>query len=79
MIRINQIGIAAGVGPGFIKTPLLASALDDATQTYLSNLHAIGRMGEAQEVANLVAFLCSEQASFLTGGYYLVDGGYTAQ
>ena len=72
-IRINS------VGPGFIKTPLLADALDDQTQTYLSGLHAVGRMGESQEVAELVAFLCSDQASFLTGAYYLVDGGYTAQ
>jgi len=71
-IRINS------VGPAFIKTPLL-NALDEQTQTYLSRLHAFGRMGEAQEVANLVGFLCSDQASFLTGGYYLVDGGYTAQ
>jgi NAD(P)-dependent dehydrogenase (short-subunit alcohol dehydrogenase family) len=72
-LRINS------VGPGFIKTPLLAGALDEQTQIYLSGLHALGRMGEAQEVANLVAFLCSDEASFLTGGYYLVDGGYTAQ
>jgi NAD(P)-dependent dehydrogenase (short-subunit alcohol dehydrogenase family) len=71
-IRINS------VGPAFIKTPLL-NALDEQTQTYLSGLHAVGRMGNAQEVANLVGFLCSDQASFLTGGYYLVDGGYTAQ
>jgi len=72
-LRINA------VGPGFIKTPLLAANLDEQAQTYLSGLHAIGRMGEAQEVADLVAYLCSEQASFLTGGYYLADGGYTAQ
>lgn len=72
-LRINA------VGPGFIKTPLLAGALDDQTQAYLSGLHALGRMGEAQEVAHLTAFLCSDEASFLTGGYYLVDGGYTAQ
>ena len=71
-IRINS------VGPGFIKTPLLDS-LDEQTRAYLSGLHAMGRMGEAQEVADLVAYLCSDQASFLTGGYYLVDGGYTAQ
>jgi NAD(P)-dependent dehydrogenase (short-subunit alcohol dehydrogenase family) len=71
-IRINA------VGPAFIKTPLLNS-LDEQTQTYFSGLHAVGRMGEAQEVADLVAFLCSNQASFLTGGYYLADGGYTAQ
>lgn len=72
-IRINA------VGPAFIKTPLLDANLDQATQEFLVGLHPIGRMGEAQEVANLVAFLCSEQASFMTGGYYLVDGGYTAQ
>lgn len=72
-IRINS------VGPGFIKTPLLAGALDDQTQTYLGGLHAVGRMGESQEVAELVAFLCSDQASFLIGAYYLADGGYTAQ
>ncbi len=72
-LRINS------VGPGFIKTPLLAGALDEATMAYLSGLHASGRMGEAEEVANLVAFLCSDEASFMTGGYYLVDGGYTAQ
>ncbi len=71
-IRVNS------VGPAFIKTPLL-SALDEQTQAYLSNLHAVGRMGTSQEVADLVAFLASDQASFMTGGYYLVDGGYTAQ
>ncbi len=72
-IRINS------VGPGFIVTPLVASGLDEAAQMAISGLHAVGRMGEPQEVANLVVFLCSDQASFLTGGYYLADGGYTAQ
>lgn len=72
-LRINS------VGPGFIKTPLLAGSLDEQTQLYLSGLHAMGRMGEPEEVAALVAFLCSDDASFISGGYYLVDGGYTAQ
>lgn len=72
-IRINS------VGPGFIKTPLLASSLDEQAQEYLSGLHAIERMGTPQEVAAVVAFLCSDEASFVEGGLYLVDGGYTAQ
>jgi NAD(P)-dependent dehydrogenase (short-subunit alcohol dehydrogenase family) len=72
-IRVNS------VGPGFIMTPLIAGAMDEATQAMISGMHPVGRMGEAQEVADLVVFLCSDQASFMTGGYYLVDGGYTAQ
>ena len=72
-IRVNA------VGPGFIKTPLIDSNLDAQTQSYLASLHAIGRLGTPQEVANLVAFLSSDDASFISGSYYTVDGGYTAQ
>jgi NAD(P)-dependent dehydrogenase (short-subunit alcohol dehydrogenase family) len=42
-------------------------------------MHAMRRLGEPQEVAELVAWLCSDQASFVTGAYYAVDGGYLAQ
>lgn len=67
------------VGPGFIRTPLLDTNLDDATKAFLAGKHAMDRLGEPEEVANLVAFLVSDAASFITGSYHLVDGGYAAQ
>jgi NAD(P)-dependent dehydrogenase (short-subunit alcohol dehydrogenase family) len=42
-------------------------------------MHAMKRMGKPEEVAALVCFLASDDASFITGSYHLVDGGYTAQ
>lgn len=72
-IRINA------VGPGFIDTPLLSKHLDEPTLDYIRGLHPIGRLGTADEVAALTCFLLSTQASFITGSYHLVDGGYVAQ
>jgi len=72
-IRINS------VGPAFIRTPMVTGALDEEAQDQIAGLHAMGRMGEPEEVAGLTAFLCSDAASFMTGGYYLADGGYTAR
>ncbi|PRY79644.1 NAD(P)-dependent dehydrogenase (short-subunit alcohol dehydrogenase family) [Yoonia maritima] len=72
-IRINS------VGPGFIKTPLLDENLDSDTMAYLASQHATKRLGTPEEVAKLTLFLLSEDASFITGSYHLVDGGYTAQ
>lgn len=71
-VRINS------VGPGYIKTPLL-DQIDEEQQEQLVQMHPIGRLGKPEEVANLVYWLCSDEASFVTGAYYLVDGGYTAQ
>jgi NAD(P)-dependent dehydrogenase (short-subunit alcohol dehydrogenase family) len=71
-IRINA------VGPGYINTPLL-EALDDATLKALVGLHPMGRLGNAEEVAELALWLNSDKASFVTGSYYNVDGGYLAQ
>jgi NAD(P)-dependent dehydrogenase (short-subunit alcohol dehydrogenase family) len=73
-IRVNA------VGPAFIRTPLI-SALeeDEAVYNLLVSLHPIGRLGESQEVAELVLWLSSDRASFVTGAYYPVDGGYLAR
>lgn len=71
-IRINS------VGPGYIKTPLLSS-LDEATMKALIGLHPIGRLGESEEIAELILWLASSKSSFVTGTYYAADGGYLAQ
>lgn len=73
-VRINA------VGPGYIDTPLITMVTGDPqNNARITGLHPMGRLGQPQEMANLIVFLCSEQASFMTGGYYVADGGYVAQ
>jgi NAD(P)-dependent dehydrogenase (short-subunit alcohol dehydrogenase family) len=71
-IRVNA------VGPGYIDTPLLDS-LSAKVKAALIALHPIGRLGRPEEVADLVVWLSSDQAGFVTGAYYPVDGGYLAR
>ncbi len=68
-IRVNS------VGPAFIRTPLIK----DIDESFLLPLHPMGRLGMPEEVADLVLFLSSSKSSFITGGYFPVDGGYLAQ
>ena len=75
-VEYSKEGIRTNaVGPGFIETPLVPEELRDAVRP----LHPIGRLGRPEEVAAVATFLASDRASFVTGSYITVDGGYTAQ
>ncbi len=73
-VRINA------VGPGFIQTPMIHKLdADKAVHEMLVAAHPIGRLGRPEEVAELVTWLASDRASFVSGAYYAVDGGYLAR
>lgn len=71
-VRVNAIG------PGYVDTPRIKLMPEDARATMAAS-HPMGRMAECEEIAELVAFLLSDRASFITGSFYTVDRGYTAQ
>ncbi|MFD1912371.1 SDR family NAD(P)-dependent oxidoreductase [Halodurantibacterium flavum] len=71
-VRVNS------VGPAFINTPLLSKNLSQEMLDALAGMHPMGRIGTPEEVSALTLFLLSDRASFITGSYHLVDGGYTA-
>lgn len=70
-IRVNSIH------PGYVKTPMNEDALDEAGYEAV-NLIPMKRFGEANEVANLIVFLASDEASFITGTEHVIDGGMIA-
>jgi NAD(P)-dependent dehydrogenase (short-subunit alcohol dehydrogenase family) len=82
-VRVNSIH------PGFIATPMVAEAIKRfATQAgtdletqhrAFADLHPLGRLGQAEEIAAAILFLASDESSFVTGSELVVDGGYTAR
>ena len=74
-IRINA------VCPGIIRTEMTERAIarDPRRKTYIEQAHPIGRMGEAEDIANAVIFLSSDDAAFVIGHSLAVDGGFTAR
>ena len=81
-IRVNS------VSPGSIRTPILEKAARgsngsdadvEAAYRRFGEAHPLGRIGEPEEVAELIAFLCSARAAFCTGADYKIDGGLTAR
>ena len=71
-VRVNA------VAPGYVRTPLLAGFTEELWAT-VAALHPLGRVATPEEIAAPIAFLLSDEASFITGAILLADGGFSAQ
>ncbi len=71
-IRVNS------VNPGWTMVERISESLTDEYLAYLDRIHPLGRIGTPEDVANVVLFLASELAAFVTGASLVVDGGRTA-
>lgn len=73
-IRVNA------VAPGVVETNILAGIVEDSRATLASygHLHPLGRVAQPAEIADVIAWLASPRASFVTGALIMADGGYTA-
>ena len=84
LVRSAGLGYAAtgirvnAVAPGYVETPLTAG-LDESVRSQMTARQPIGRLGTPEEVAEVICFLASDAASFVTGAVWSADGGYVAQ
>jgi NAD(P)-dependent dehydrogenase (short-subunit alcohol dehydrogenase family) len=85
-LEFSKLGVRVNaVCPGGVDTRMLDSLADQisggatSSQDMLGGMHPIGRIGTPDEIAELVVWLCSDRASFVTGATIPVDGGYVAQ
>ena len=72
-IRVNA------VAPGGVETSMIDRFLTVIPRAALEGMHPVGRIGQPEEIANAVVWLCSPEASFITGQTLPIDGGFTAQ
>lgn len=70
---------ANSVHPGYIMTPMMTEALDEASAAAAAAQVPIKRMAQPAEVSDLMVFLASDESSFITGAEHIIDGGITAQ